>query len=705
MKKIFLFTLMAFMVTLWSTLRAQENYKLYIAGIQVTSENAYNVTGNGITGSVSYDANIQTLTLDGVKIDAPNGSNAINNTGIRGLIIKLIGNNTVNAVGSNAGIKLNGNTAIVGNGSLVSVSNDNCGILIEPNTTLSINNKAIVEAKGNYGITGKDGTKNEKLMIEDAIVKAVGKSGSIVDIKDLILDDCTITEPQGAEFNQTTHAVEKDGSKVKTEIIIKKVSVLSKYKLYVAGIQVTSENTHNITGTGITGSVSYDEVNQILTLDNVTINADNKQGILNEGIDNLTIKLINNSKITTNHSGITVKKNTTIEGNGSLMINSDISAIYIRGDKTTLSIKNGCTLDLKGKWGISGRTGKNGEALTVSNSTLKVVGTNGSISDLTALMLIDCVIEKPKGAKFNGETRCVELNGNKVKTEIIIKPDNSSVITYGIKISGTEVTSNNASNITGTGITGSVSYDNVSKVLTLNNASITAPSGENGIWNREVTDLKINLIGNNSINAPTYSGIFLNNNTVINGNGSLTVTANDYIGIFIGSKTELTVKDGCTIKVNGKWGISGSNGTNGEKLIINNATIKSTGSSGSIVDLVDLVLVDCVIQQPKGAIFNNTLHCVELNGEKVKTEVIIIPQKETGLISTHKDKVISVWSNNGMLNIRTNDNVSLQNIQIYSISGQLIHNINTLSSEISISLPSGTYMIKVANTVEKTIVK
>ena len=60
-----LFTLVALLTaTFWNISQAQTEYGLQIAGIQVTSDNAANITGTSIEGSVSYDNTTKTLTLN-----------------------------------------------------------------------------------------------------------------------------------------------------------------------------------------------------------------------------------------------------------------------------------------------------------------------------------------------------------------------------------------------------------------------------------------------------------------------------------------------------------------------------------------------------------------------------------------------------------------------------------------------------------------
>lgn len=82
---------------------------------------------------------------------------------------------------------------------------------------------------------------------------------------------------------------------------------------------------------------------------------------------------------------------------------------------------------------------------------------------------------------------------------------------YNLWVGGVEVTSDNASNITGKGIkgTGTVTYDDSTKTLTLNNVNIDSVySFENGVGKDSAGiyvsgdfngDLKIKLVGENTI--------------------------------------------------------------------------------------------------------------------------------------------------------------------------------------------------------------
>lgn len=68
----------------------------------------------------------------------------------------------------------------------------------------------------------------------------------------------------------TVIATANDGSGVTgTEVIT--VNAATHYGIWVGGIEVTSGNAANVSGTGITGTVTYDAVNNMLTLNNAAI--------------------------------------------------------------------------------------------------------------------------------------------------------------------------------------------------------------------------------------------------------------------------------------------------------------------------------------------------------------------------------------------------------------------------------------------------
>ncbi len=115
---------------------------------------------------------------------------------------------------------------------------------------------------------------------------------------------------------------------------------------------------------------------------------------------------------------------------------------------------------------------------------------------------------------------------------------------YNLWVGGVEVTSDNASNITGEGITGTVTYDDSTKTLTLNNVNIDSVySFTNGVGTDSAGiyvrfdfdgDLTIKLVGENTITGKLTDpeeisgyGFFSTTNLIFDGSGSLNISAAD----------------------------------------------------------------------------------------------------------------------------------------------------------------------------------
>ncbi len=204
-----------------ATLNAQTNYDLWIAGTQVTSDNADDLSAiEGVYGTVSYDNDTKILTLDNATINTDNM--AIKNENIADLQIKLIGNNNLTSE-NNSTVSFNANTEINGDGSLIVTSNwinnDVAAIDITGGSVLTIKNCKIEASSESFGIAGWN--EGESLVINNAMVKATGKYGSIGSIDNLTLIDCTITSPEGAVFNEDeNYIVDSEGNYVTEQVVI-----------------------------------------------------------------------------------------------------------------------------------------------------------------------------------------------------------------------------------------------------------------------------------------------------------------------------------------------------------------------------------------------------------------------------------------------------------------------------------------------------
>nr|WP_302962507.1 hypothetical protein [uncultured Prevotella sp.] len=586
---------------------AQETYGIKIAGEDITGYNRYDLTEiSGVSGKVSFDPNTRTLTLDNATIEA-NDYNAILNETCDYLSIELIGTNTIDVTGA-AGIKLKEETTIWSNsGGKLSVKSDGCALLFG-GCPLEISN-CWLEAEGAWGISANNNVAEEVLTIRNSHVEAKGSTGSICDIANLVLEGCSITQPDGAVFDAKNNAVVLNG-----EMVTDKVVIVPRYGVQIAGVDVTALNCKDLSVIdGVDGKMSYDPETNTLTMKDVTINGSHINGIVNRSVEGMKIKLVGNNTITTNEACITILQPSTISGSGTLRLkSSDNCGLYLPSSLTV----EGVTIYAEGEWGIAGQEFQTfGNVLTICNAYVEATGSSGSICDLQNLVLDGCTITQPTGAAFDANVHGVALNGELVTDKVVIEPDS-----YGFNIAGENVTKKNCKDLSVIdGVDGKISYDPETKTLTMEDVTINTPV--NGIWNKYVEGLKIVVVGNNIITTQKAC-IPIQKTSTISGSGTLRLKTPYDCGLYL--HTSLSV-EGVKLYVEGKYGVAGVDGKIGEILTLRNAYVEATGSSGSICDLQNLVLDGCSITQPEGAAFDGALHGVALNGEVVTDKVVIEP--------------------------------------------------------------------------------
>ncbi|WP_370756446.1 hypothetical protein [Prevotella pectinovora] len=586
---------------------AQETYGIKIAGEDITGYNRYDLTEiSGVSGKVSFDPNTRTLTLDNATIEA-NDYNAILNETCDYLSIELIGTNTIYVTGA-AGIKLKEETTIWSNsGGKLSVKSDGCALLFG-GCPLEISN-CWLEAEGAWGISANNNVAEEVLTIRNSHVEAKGSTGSICDIANLVLEGCSITQPDGAVFDAKNNAVVLNG-----EMVTDKVVIVPSYGVQIAGVDVTSLNCKDLSVIdGVDGKMSYDPETNTLTMEDVTINVSYINGIVNRSVEGMKIKLVGNNTITTNEACITILQPSTISGSGTLRLkSSDNCGLYLPSSLTV----EGVTIYAEGEWGIAGQEFQtSGNVLTICNAYVEATGSSGSICDLQNLVLDGCTITQPTGAAFDANVHGVALNGELVTDKVVIEPDS-----YGFNIAGENVTKKNCKDLSVIdGVDGKISYDPETKTLTMEDVTINTPG--NGIWNKYVEGLKIVVVGNNIITSQTAC-ISIQKTSTISGSGTLRLKTPYDCGLYL--HTSLSV-EGVKLYVEGKYGVAGVDGKIGEILTLRNAYVEATGREGSVCDLQNLILDGCTITQPEGAAFDGALHAVALNGEVVTDKVVIEP--------------------------------------------------------------------------------
>ena len=588
---------------------AQDSYGFKIAGVEVTSENCKDLSIiEGVEGKISYNPETNTLTMQDVIID--NVDNGILINGSEGLNIEVLGDNSI----TTENVCITGWASpckIGGSGTLRLKSAESAGIYAYDSQAVIVGIKLYTE--GLYGIGGNNGESGEMLALRNAYVEATGSNGSICDFQNVVLDGCSITQPAGAAFDANVHAVALNGKKVTDKVVIEQDS----YGFKIAGVEVTSENCKDLSIIeGVEGKISYNPETNTLTMQDVIIdNVDN--GILINGSEGLNIEVLGDNSITTENVCITGWASPCkIGGSGTLRLKSAESAGIYAYDSQAVIV--GIKLYTEGLYGIGGNNGESGEMLALRNAYVEATGSNGSICDFQNVVLDGCSITQPAGAAFDANVHAVALNGVKVTDKVVIEPDS-----YGIKIVGVDVTKKNCNDLSVIyGVKGKISYDPETNTLTMEDVTINA-TGTIAIVNEDVMDMKINLVGNNTITAKS-SCIRINRASTISGSGTLRLKSSENCGIYMVDKSSLTV-EGVKLYAEGKWGIAGDDGKSGEILTLRNAYVEATGSEGSVCDLQNLVLDGCSITQPTGAAFDANVHAVALNSVAVTDKVVIEP--------------------------------------------------------------------------------
>ena len=589
---------------------AQGKYGFKVAGVDVTNDNYLDLTEiNGVSGKVYFDPNTRTLTLDNATIEA-NDYNAILNETCDYLTIELIGTNNIDVTGA-AGIYLKEETTIWSNsGGKLSVKSDGCALLFG-GCPLEISN-CWLEAEGAWGISARNNVAEEVLTIRNSHVEAKGSTGSICDIANLVLEGCSITQPDGAWFSTQNNAVVLNG-----EMVTDKVVIVPSYGIKIAGVDVTALNCKDLSVIdGVDGKMSYNSETKTLTMEDVTINiTGEKVGIWNKEVKGLKINLVGNNTITSSEACISILEPSTISGSGTLRLKSSNNCgIYLPSSLAVEGIK----LYAEGKWGIAGQVfQKSGNVLTICNAYVEVTGSKGSVGDLENLILDGCSITQPSGAEFDAKYHSVLLNGELVTDKVVIEP-----VSYGFNIAGVNVTKKNCKDLSVIdGVDGKISYDAETNTLTMEDVTINATDNV-GIYTYGKNGLKIRVVGNNTITS-NNSCITTVDQTTISDFGTLRLKSHNSSSIFITS-SPLTVEN-VKLYAEGQFGIVGYEYSETCMLTLRNAYVEATGSLGSVCYLQNLILDGCSITQPNGAEFDANVHAVALNGEKVTDKVVIEP--------------------------------------------------------------------------------
>jgi hypothetical protein len=403
----------------WVTLQYTAHYGLYVAGTEVTNHNMADVLGDG---TVSYDPETQTLTLNNANIDGglKNGIEANQE-----LHINLVGDNTIESdlsLGSKGtGILFNTNTGYIeGTGSLT--INAPYGIDAKANALKILGGAKVTACALNLGIRSGLTT----ISSEETVVNTKGDEASFACMGLTLNDGLEIVEPEDAKFVMTKAAicVGRRNDIVTSWVKIMKVNT---YDLYVAGTQVTDKNKADVLGDG---TVSYDPETNTLTLNNAHIVATGESGVEGYGIDvynnltgflpDFTIKLEGENSI---ESLVAIQAGTSynksivfIKGPGSLRC-TGLWGFYLNSTYD-LIISDGAMVTVEGTDGYAIFT----STLTVSGAETVLYMKGAETYRGSSPVLEDgLIIGMPVGAYYDTEThQLVDAEGEVITNQWVI---------------------------------------------------------------------------------------------------------------------------------------------------------------------------------------------------------------------------------------------------------------------------------------------
>ena len=322
--------------------------------------------------------------------------------------------------------------------------------------------------------------------------------------------------------------------------------------LSICGTKVTELNERNLTTIDgvMSGNAIYVDSTKTLTLtDAMIFTAANDTSAIQTNLDSLYIVvngecMIGSAKLV----GITGTSHVVIKGSGKLTV-VGVSAVVLLQNLGSLTVTDGVQLDIQG-YTQNGINGCNALKVSGKDTKLRIFGNTGSCKNLGALTLTDnLAIMDPLGAKYSNGT-IVDIDGNEIKyywvTIEYAEP-------YGLTLNGTTVTAaNNSILSTLPGVTGTASYDNETKTLYLEDASIAEKTLSGGYAIKTTLDtLHVNVEGECNISSSKGVGLHSNSrNVVIGGTGTLNINAST-AGIVMNSTAanSLDIDDEVTVNV------------------------------------------------------------------------------------------------------------------------------------------------------------
>lgn len=586
-------------------------------------------------GTLVYDNTTSTLTMTGMTASSTSDeANGVAITAANDITINVSGTNTINT--SRGALICYGNTKLTS--SLVS---DKLTINSTKNAITQWNGKTFTidcaklcaYSDDGYGFSGSNTATlaiNKNASFQPDIYFK-GKAAAIGGTASLTLTDMDFYSfspdgTPGCYFDASKKAVcQNGGAIVNDDKVVNFYTVIDKYGIYVAGVQVTNCNMGGIGSPAITAgggkAVAYNNVSKILELSNATIDytpSDANVGVIQTDAGaELAIQVTGNNTVTSTNAYTAMwlrQSGVNITGSGTLNLSGKGSDLYPM-QQTALTIRDNVTVNAMNKGIVSNNAA---QSLTISeNAVVKAT----EIYGMGSIILNDGqAVAAPNGATIS--SGAVKVGSSNAKNVVIMKVEN-----YGLQVADIDVTSYNKGDILGDG---HFSYDSSSKTLTIQNANVESTTVNDLVRNVSVDGLTINIQGNNT--AKVRDNIFrLHQNTRIIGTGTLNgeLSKSDGFGIFgnsgeVNSFNSLQI-DGPTMTIKGQMFIGGARYCD---VVINSGKIVYTPNADAdacaLGNMKSFTLgAGMMITEPVGGYYDTTNNSLYLNGAVYRGSMVI----------------------------------------------------------------------------------
>ena len=403
------------------TIEPKVVYGFTVAGVEVTSLNMKHILGgNNIDATYSPLTNELILRGD-IRYDGV----VIRNDSCEGLTIYTVGDVTLTGKSNASDIVAFVDTRIAGPGKL-SLVGGQIGINVKDGATLTVDETELGIAASGYGIYGNDTASVE---FKYCTVTAASADCAVRSFSSITLDGCGIDQPSyGRVLNG--NIVGGDNSPAKA------VSIIGKYNLWICGVQVTTLNKDDFSGT-----FSYDARNKTLFIyKGATVNG---QTMIRAGVPGLTIQAPDEfCELRADGAGnaaLVVEADTTIKGTG---------ALQLRGEEIGIRVSKGATLTFDKAYvnvwgGGEGIEGLNSEKLVIKDSWVSSKSPY-AVLNFKSITLENSNILRPAGGKIVDGS--VFNEDNSYADDVAFEPRG-----FNVWVSGRQVNTRNKDDVYGDG--------------------------------------------------------------------------------------------------------------------------------------------------------------------------------------------------------------------------------------------------------------